>query len=123
MARVQDLYERSERRDGSACWWFLGGDPDKWPRIWTLDHDRLEKRAMHGPQAVWNIAHGKTDGRRCFMSCCNPRCVNPAHVQREADAGRQEWGKAVVRTKHFKGLRTAQNIANLRHAYAARGLA
>lgn len=119
--RVQDLYARSERRAGSACWHWLGAKCDGQPRIWTFDHDRGEKRVMTGPRAVWNIATGSGMGSdKAHMTCVNTECVNPKHVGRFADLA--AIGASVARSGKRKGMHLAQRLSAARKGWAARGI-
>ena len=121
--RIGDLYARSERRPGSNCWhWLHAMSSDGVsPRIWTLDHDRTEKRVMSGPRATWNIAHGRGLGDRlAYMHCCNSRCVNPQHVRTAAD--KAEIGAHIAANGKRKGTSVEQRAANARKGWAARGI-
>jgi len=122
--RIVDLHYRSERRPGSTCWWWLGAmASDKVsPRIWTLDYERIEKRAMTGPRAVWSIKHQAGMGTRlAFMACMNSSCVNPEHVGTAAD--KAEIGAHIAASGKRKGNSTKQRRANVRKAWAATGVA
>lgn len=121
--RIADLYARSERRPESNCWHWIGAVSSDGvsPRIWTLDHDRVEKRVMSGPRAVWNIAHGRGPGERlAYMHCCNSRCVNPQHVRTAAD--KAEIGARLAEHGKRKGTNMEQRVANASKGWAARGI-
>lgn len=79
MKRIQDLHAHSERRPGSTCWWWTGKGR---PRIHAVCHRRAAAVVMSGPQAAYQIANRAAPpaGTVAYMTCLNPRCVNPAHV-------------------------------------------
>lgn len=57
---VESLKARCIVDATTHCWLWTGARSGRSPapRIWTLDHARLEKRVMSGPLAAWNIAYG-----------------------------------------------------------------
>ena len=120
--KITDLYAGSERRPGSTCWWWLGALSGGYPRIWTFDHDLIEKYAMSGPQAVWNISTGTgTAGRTAYMRCVNRGCVSPHHIG--IAASRAEIGAHIRRTGKQKGARNSETQrANLSKAWAVAGI-
>lgn len=121
--RIADLYARSERRPGSGCWWWLGAmASDKLsPRIWTVCHDRGEKRVLTGMRAVWNIKHGAGLGDRlAYMRCCNSSCVNPDHVG--SAASKAEIGAHIAAHGKRKGTHVEARRASQKLAMAARGI-
>ncbi len=121
--RVVDLYARSERREGSDCWWWLGAKAADGVsvRIWTVDHDRAEKKSISGPKAVFNIAQGAGTGKRwAFMRCVNSTCVNPNHVGLAID--KAEIGRHIAKHGKRKGNSTEARRANVRKAWAAQGV-
>lgn len=123
VTRIADLFNRSKRLPGSDCWWWVGAMAcDKVsPRIWTVDHDRSEKRSMSGPAAVWNISRGVgLRGRLAFMRCVNSSCVNPVHVKDAAS--KAEIGAHISATGRRKGKNVEQNRANIRKAWDANGV-
>lgn len=105
------------------CWHWLGAKAtDGVPRIWTVDHDRIEKRTMSGPKAVWNIAKGKGTGDRlAYRTCVACDCVNPTHHALATD--KAEIGAHIARTGSRKGTAIPQRRANAIKAREAAGIA
>lgn len=118
---VTNLKNRSERREGSACWHWLGATAkDGTPRIYTVDYDRAEKRPMSGPKAVFFIAQRcPLNGRLAYRSCFTAGCVNPDHIRTAATKG--EIGRAVIAAGSRKGTHTEQRRANIAYAHQASG--
>lgn len=120
--RILDLYAQSQRKPNSTCWWWTGGTSAGRAQIWGLDLDRMCKRAMRAPRAVWFITHGQPLGphRVAYMSCQNPLCVNPLHTL----AGtRTDIGAAVRRTGRAKtAVAYTTRVANARKARAIQGM-
>jgi ethanolamine utilization microcompartment shell protein EutL len=118
--RTQDLYERSERRPGSACWWWLLGTSNGHAQMWAYDEDMGDKKAIRGCRAAWYIATGaKLGDRVAYMKCMNKLCVNPAHA---AAGTRQEMGEHITKVGRLKGKFTVQRRLNLAAARRASGV-
>lgn len=121
VTRAQDLYERSERRPGSSCWWWLEGTSNGHAQLWALDFDSGEKKAIRGCRAAWYIGSGgaKLGERVAYMRCMNKLCVNPAHA---AAGTRQEMGAHIAKRGDLRGKFTHQRRVNLVAARAASGI-
>jgi len=120
ITRIQDLFDRSERRPGDLCWHWLGAMVKGSPRIWTFDHDRGEKRCMPGPTAVWNIAHGAAPrGGIPYRSCGCTDCVCPAHIRIAENT--TEMHAALAATGRLKGAHLEARRANIRRAWEVTG--
>lgn len=78
---IDDLRSRSIIDPITRCWHWQGAKEDRGvPRIWTIDYERMTKRVMGGPLAVWHIAHNQAPGwGLIFRSCFTTDCVCPAH--------------------------------------------
>ena len=120
---VDDLRKRSDIDPSTGCWHWKGAKaPTGHPRIWTLDYDRLDKRVMSGPMAVWNISQEQgTKGWLIFRRCGCADCVNPVHLGRatsRAQIGRHMRlsGSMLGRTDREKSLEA------IRKGWAARGI-
>jgi hypothetical protein len=111
-----------DRNPYDPCWLWQGAKAtDGTPRIWTLDYERIEKRCMSGPKAVWNIAHGRGTGDKLtYRTCVNCDCVNPTHHALAAD--KAEIGAHIAKVGVRKGTALAQRRANIRIAHAANGI-
>ena len=108
--------------DLGGCWHWLGAKAvDGTPRIWTLDYARCEKRAMSGPKAIWNIAHGcaPTPGFLAFRRCMTTDCVNPVHIA--LARSKAEMGAHAARFGKRKGTNLEQRRASIEKAWAANG--
>lgn len=124
---IEDLRERStidplDRNPYDPCWHFTGSKSrDKTPRIHTLDHDRIEKRVMSGPKAVWNIAKGEGPGDKLvYRTCCCHDCVNPWHHALAND--KAEIGAYIAQAGFRKGTAIESRRANARKGWAAQGI-
>jgi len=118
---IEDLKSRSVRDPVTHCWHWQGAFSAGNPRIWTLDHERIEKRSMSGPKAVWNIAHGKPPmDRLVFRACGCKECVNPAHLKTAKD--KAEIGEHIRRAGFRKGTATEARRANALKAIEAMGI-
>ena len=107
---VDDLKARSKVDPTTRCWNWQGAATKGQPRIWTLDYERIVKRVLPGPKAVWNIAHNEPPPRwaTIYRSCCNSMCVNPVHM------------RAGTRDEMFAHIKRAGVWRNGRRAQAAR---
>ena len=118
---VEDLRANSDVDPVTACWHWRGGKSEGQPRIWTLDYERIEKRSMSGPRAVWNIAHqcAPLRGYLVMRACLTTDCVNPVHHKEFAT--KAEVGAHIARSGALKGKGVAAKLANLEKARAAQG--
>ena len=119
---IADLLARSRVDRNSHCWHWLGAFGTGTPRIWTLDHARLEKCSMSGPRAVWNIAHGEAPlpGHFVMRSCASPDCVAPVHHRQVPN--RQAMGDHIRLSGRRKGKNLDACRQNAAKAHAARGI-
>jgi hypothetical protein len=118
--KISDLRIRSNIDPVTYCWHWQGAtDVSGHPRIYTLDHDRVEKRTLTGPRAVWNIAHGKTHGRTPYRRCGCKDCVNPVHMALAVSL--QEMWAHLSRSGILKGQKTPSRSANALLGRIARG--
>lgn len=120
---VSDLKARSVRDSATHCWHWQGAKAtDGTPRIWTVDHERAEKRCMSGPKAVWNIAHccAPRPGWLVFRRCVTRDCVNPSHMAQARD--KSEIGDHIARNGARKGKNLAARRANAAKGRAALGI-
>ena len=110
----------------TGCWHWLGATSMKWqPRIWTLDHERIEKRLMSGPKAAWNIAHQAAPraGWLVYRRCVVRDCVCPVHLGLARDQA--EIGMHIRLSGRHKGdgkRGLDSQRANQAKACAARGI-
>lgn len=120
---VDDLKARCVVDPVSHCWLWQGATSDlgRQPRIWTFDHERVEKRAMSGPLAAWNIAFGEAPrpGHLVFRCCQRNLCLNPAHLRQAAS--KKEIGLHIQRAKTRVGTHVEQRRENVRAAWRATG--
>ena len=118
---VEALKARCKVDPATHCWEWLGASTRNQPRIWTLDYARGEKRVMSGPLASWHIAHGSAPRAGCivFRGCCNPVCLNPAHL-REART-MADVGEHIRRNGARKGTSLVARRANILAAHAKTG--
>lgn len=122
VSKIEDLKARSVVDPVTHCWHWQGARAvDGTPRIWTFDHERGEKRAMSGPKAVWNVAHGEPRaGCLVFRRCGSTDCVNPVHHGQARD--KAEIGLHIRRAGWRKGTHVAERAANLVRAREAAGI-
>ncbi|WP_423454297.1 hypothetical protein [Ottowia sp. VDI28] len=119
--RVADLRANSIVDPVTGCWHWQGGMHKQRPRIYTVDHDKGEKKMLNGSSAVWNIALSRgTGGRIPYMRCWCADCVAPDHLRSASD--RAELGRVMAQSGKFKG-RTGNRLKSLAMAHAARGIA
>lgn len=80
---VGGLRERCDVQRESGCWLWKGAVTHGHPRVYTHCHERGERRVMLGKTAAWNIAHGRApqQGHKVVQACCQPLCLNPAHLK------------------------------------------
>ena len=120
---VADLRDRSRIDPVSGCWHWLGAKAtDGTPRIWTLDYDRVEKKSISGPRAVFQISHGcaPRQGWIAFRRCVTTDCVNPVHVDQARD--KRAVGEHIRLSGRRKGTAVESRRANLLKAHAANGI-
>lgn len=121
---IAALKSRCTIDPASHCWIWHGATTHggTQPRVWTLDHARVEKRCMTGPMAAWNIAHGAAprEGHCVYRACQRTLCLNPAHL-REA-ATKADIGLHIRRMGSRKGTAMEARQANIRAALQARGI-
>lgn len=126
IATVDDVRARCVIDERTRCWVWQGAmrsrDGAQQPAMWAFDHARGEKRTMTGPQAVWNIAHGRAPlpGYVVHRACCNPLCLNPVHLREAkslAEVGRHRQRAGVDKGRHVESKR-----ANIAKAHAAAGV-
>lgn len=123
MITVADLRARSSVDPVTGCWHWLGAKAiDGTPRIWTVDHERADKRSMSGPKAVWNIAHQKAplSGYLIYRRCVTCDCVNPVHMAEAKD--KAAIGIHISRNGARKGTNVEQRRANASKGRIARGI-
>jgi hypothetical protein len=127
MTTVQALRARStvdpyDRNPYDPCWHWTGAKAvDGTPRMWTVDHDRAEKRSISGPKAVWNISRGRGTGQYfAYRTCVACDCVNPSH--HALAASKAEIGAHIKRMGSRKGTAVPQRRENAKLAHAARGI-
>lgn len=104
----------------NGCWhWQRAKGPYGIPVIHTIDYERVTKRAMTGPRAVWNIAHGKAPEGLAFRRCGCADCVNPVHIAcapSQAEIGLHQRRAGSRKGKHLEAV-----TANLAKARASQG--
>jgi hypothetical protein len=120
--RARSTIDPYDRNPYDPCWHWTGAKAtDGTPRIWTFDHERGDKRCMSGPKAVWNISRGAAPiGKLVYRKCVVCDCVNPGHLV--LAASRTEIGANVAKVGSRKGTSVEQRRANVRKAWAARGI-
>jgi hypothetical protein len=120
-ATIKDLYKRSIVDKYSGCWHWQGATrKDGLPSIWTLDYEKVKKRTMAGPRAVWMIANGSAP-KGVVYRCCARDCVNPKHMRVAKD--REAMTAAVAKAGKFRSPKMhAARLINLRHARKAQGI-
>lgn len=120
---IEDVRLNCRIDPATHCWHWLGAKcADGVPRIWTVDHERIEKRSMSGPKGLWNIAHGQAPrkGWLVFRSCMCTDCMNPAHLSQAAS--KADIGLHIRRCGNRKGTALEARRANALLAQAASGI-
>ena len=105
----------------NGCWHWQGAKScvDGTPRIWTLDYERLEKRVISGPKAVWMISHEAKPNGMVYRRCGCIDCVNPVHHSVARDLA--EIGVHISRSGRRKGTHMEQRRAAAANGRAAQG--
>jgi hypothetical protein len=119
---IADVRQNCRIDPASHCWHWLGAkSTDGTPRVWTVDHERIEKRTMSGPKGLWNIAHGEAPRRGwlVYRSCVCADCMNPAHLAQAAS--KRDIFTHIARSGRWKGTCMEQRRANARLAQQASG--
>lgn len=119
---IADVRARCTIDPMTHCWLWRGAKSGGHPRIYTFDHERVEKRTMSGTLAMWNIAHGASPrpGHFVFRGCQHRACLNPAHLRQARD--KAEIGLHVRRMGIRKGTSLEARRANIALANAATGI-
>ncbi len=119
---ISDLRAKSKiDPQPGGCWHWQGARSkiDGLPRIWTLDYERMEKRVISGPKAIWNIAHGAKPNGIVYRRCGCADCVNPVHIGIARDM--KEIGAHISRSGRRKGTNMEQRRAAAAKGRAAQG--
>lgn len=116
---IAALRERSRIDPATHCWHWQGCTRDGRPRIWAPDIDRIDKRVLSGPRAVWFIAHGTPLGNLvAYMACWTRDCVCPSHVR---CGTRADFSTAMARAGLLKGHHVVRRASAIK-ARAAAGI-
>jgi hypothetical protein len=123
---VSDIKARCKVDPATHCWLWHGGFSStngiKSPAIYAFDHAAGCKRVMTGTRGAWNVAHGAAPlpGFLVFRACCNPLCLNPAHL-REARS-KANICRHIARAGVLKGTHVEARRANGAKGLAAMGI-
>lgn len=122
---IDELRARSDFDLRTCCWHWRGAKSKSGnkasPAIWTFDYDRQKRRNMHGPAAVWSIAHREPlRGRLPYRACGSADCVNPAHHR--IAYSRKEMMGVLANLGLFKRMAPEPRRENARKGRLAQGI-